>query len=115
MQGHVDQTAECMDIKDAEGSWYFTFRYAFEMCIRDRAMEIEYIRIKRFNLEREKVYATGTDAIHCCLIPVSYTHLTLSGGTDETCGRENVYEGHQCIRAYRSFSRHDSLPHRRFV
>ena len=28
-QGHVDQTAECMDIKDAEGSWYFTFRYAF--------------------------------------------------------------------------------------
>ena len=25
VQGHVDQTAECMDIKDAEGSWYFTF------------------------------------------------------------------------------------------
>ena len=35
-------------------------------------------------------------------------------GTDETCGRENVYEGHQCIRLG-SFSRHDSLPHRRFV
>ena len=30
VQGHVDQTAECMDIKDAEGSWYFTFRYAFD-------------------------------------------------------------------------------------
>ena len=29
------------------------------------------IRIKRFNLEREKVYATGTDAIHCCLIPLA--------------------------------------------
>ena len=40
-------------------------------------MEIEYIRIKRFNLDREKAYATGTDAIHCCLIPVSYTHLKL--------------------------------------
>ena len=44
-----------------------------------------------------------------------YGRLTLSGRTDETCRRENVYEGHQCIRAYRSFSRHDSLPHRRFV
>ena len=34
-------------------------------------MEIEYIRIKRFNLEREKAYATGADAIHCCLIPLA--------------------------------------------
>ncbi|WP_259318698.1 hypothetical protein, partial [Phocaeicola vulgatus] len=31
----------------------------------------QYIRIKRFNLEREKAYATGTDAIHCCLIPLA--------------------------------------------
>ena len=30
-----------------------------------------HIRIKRFNLEREKAYATGTDAIHCCLIPLA--------------------------------------------
>ena len=29
------------------------------------------IRIKRFNLEREKAYATGMDAIHCCLIPLA--------------------------------------------
>ena len=28
--GHVDQTATCIDIKDAEGSWYFTFQYAFD-------------------------------------------------------------------------------------
>ena len=41
------------------------------MEITAKAMEIEYIRIKRFNLEREKVYATGTDAIHCCLIPLA--------------------------------------------
>ena len=33
------------------------------MEITPKAMEIEYIRIKRFNLEREKAYATGTDAI----------------------------------------------------
>ncbi|MFW5805006.1 MAG: riboflavin synthase [Bacteroidales bacterium] len=27
VQGHVDQTAECVDIKEVEGSWYFTFKY----------------------------------------------------------------------------------------
>ena len=27
--------------------------------------------LTRFNLEREKAYATGTGAIHCCLIPLA--------------------------------------------
>lgn len=27
VQGHVDQTAECTAVEEAEGSWYFTFRY----------------------------------------------------------------------------------------
>ncbi len=27
VQGHVDQTAECIAKEDADGSWYFTFRY----------------------------------------------------------------------------------------
>ena len=27
VQGHVDETAECIDLKDADGSWYYTFRY----------------------------------------------------------------------------------------
>lgn len=27
VQGHVDQTAECTEIREADGSWYFTFRY----------------------------------------------------------------------------------------
>ena len=30
VQGHVDQTAECIAIDDAEGSWYFTFKYTFD-------------------------------------------------------------------------------------
>ena len=34
VQGHVDLTAECIDIKDADGSWYYTFKYPFnrELC-----------------------------------------------------------------------------------
>lgn len=27
VQGHVDQTAICTDIREAEGSWYYTFEY----------------------------------------------------------------------------------------
>jgi riboflavin synthase len=27
VQGHVDQTATCVEVKEADGSWYFTFQY----------------------------------------------------------------------------------------
>lgn len=30
VQGHVDQTAVCKDILEANGSWYFTFEYNFD-------------------------------------------------------------------------------------
>lgn len=30
VQGHVDQTAVCTEVKEADGSWYFTFQYDFD-------------------------------------------------------------------------------------
>ncbi|MDD3739651.1 MAG: riboflavin synthase [Bacteroidales bacterium] len=27
VQGHVDQTAVCTEVKESDGSWYFTFKY----------------------------------------------------------------------------------------
>jgi riboflavin synthase len=30
VQGHVDQTAVCANVEEADGSWYFTFEYAFD-------------------------------------------------------------------------------------
>jgi riboflavin synthase len=30
VQGHVDQTAVCTGVETAEGSWYYTFEYAFD-------------------------------------------------------------------------------------
>jgi riboflavin synthase len=30
VQGHVDQTAECVEVKEADGSWYFTFQYKID-------------------------------------------------------------------------------------
>lgn len=30
VQGHVDQTGICTSVKEADGSWYYTFEYAFD-------------------------------------------------------------------------------------
>jgi riboflavin synthase len=30
VQGHVDQTAICKNVEEADGSWYFTFEYDFD-------------------------------------------------------------------------------------
>lgn len=30
VQGHVDQTALCTSVEEAQGSWYFTFEYSFD-------------------------------------------------------------------------------------
>ena len=30
VQGHVDQTATCTCVEEADGSWYFTFEYQFD-------------------------------------------------------------------------------------
>jgi len=31
VQGHVDQTATCKKVEEADGSWYFTFEYDFDL------------------------------------------------------------------------------------
>ncbi len=30
VQGHVDQTATCLSVEDVDGSWTYTFKYAFD-------------------------------------------------------------------------------------
>jgi len=30
VQGHVDQTAICTEVKEADGSWYYNFEYVFD-------------------------------------------------------------------------------------
>lgn len=31
VQGHVDQTAVCTNVEEADGSWYYTFEYDFDI------------------------------------------------------------------------------------
>lgn len=30
VQGHVDQTARCVEVREADGSWYYKFEYAYD-------------------------------------------------------------------------------------
>ena len=45
------------------------------MEITPKAMEIEYIHIKRFNLEIEKAYPIGLTAIHIPSLPYYWKNL----------------------------------------
>lgn len=36
VQGHVDQTATCIKVEDAEGSWVYTFQYEFDKKMAQR-------------------------------------------------------------------------------
>lgn len=36
VQGHVDQTAICTEVKEADGSWYFTFEYPLDKVMAKR-------------------------------------------------------------------------------
>ncbi|GHT68441.1 riboflavin synthase subunit alpha [Bacteroidia bacterium] len=42
VQGHVDQTAVCTQVDEADGSWYYTFEYAFDKTLaRQGYMTVE--------------------------------------------------------------------------
>jgi len=74
VQGHVDQTAECIAIEDQEGSHQYTFRYAFD---RDMA------RRGYFCVDKGSVTVNGVsltvcnptdDTFQVCIIPYTYEH-----------------------------------------
>ena len=74
VQGHVDQTAECIDIKDAEGSWYFTFQYKFDKEMAKRG----YMTVDKGSVTVNGVSLTvcnPTDnSFQVAIIPYTYEH-----------------------------------------
>ncbi|MDD7080752.1 MAG: riboflavin synthase [Prevotella sp.] len=74
VQGHVDTTATCTDIKDANGSYEFTFAY-----------EVDNELIKRgyFTVDKGSVTVNGVSLTVCqpsrntfkvCIIPFTFEH-----------------------------------------
>lgn len=74
VQGHVDQTAVCTAIDDAQGSWYFTFKYDFDKEMAKRGY---------FTVDKGSVTVNGVsltvcnpmaDSFQVAIIPYTYEH-----------------------------------------
>lgn len=72
VQGHVDQTAECINKEDAEGSWIFTFKYKFDKEMAKRG----YITVDKGSVTVNGVSLTvcnpTNDTFQVCIIPYTF-------------------------------------------
>jgi len=74
VQGHVDQTAVCTEVKEADGSWYFTFEYALDKAMAKRG----YMTVDKGSVTVNGVSLTvcnPTDSsFQVAIIPYTYEH-----------------------------------------
>ena len=63
VQGHVDQTAVCTQVEDANGSWYYTFEYPFN----DEMAKQGYVTV-----EKGSVCVNGVSLTVCNSQPNSF-------------------------------------------
>lgn len=74
VQGHVDQTAVCTAIDDAQGSWYFTFKYDFDKEMAKRG----YFTVDKGSVTVNGVSLTvcnpTADSFQVAIIPYTYKH-----------------------------------------
>ncbi|MDL2264821.1 riboflavin synthase [Parabacteroides sp. OttesenSCG-928-G07] len=84
VQGHVDQTAICTNVREADGSWYFTFEYEF-----DKAMARQgYMTVEKgsacVNGVSLTVFNSTDNSFEVAIIPYTYEHTnfcTIQKGT----------------------------------
>ncbi|SHF81142.1 riboflavin synthase [Dysgonomonas macrotermitis] len=74
VQGHVDQTARCTAIDEADGSWYFTFEYEYDKEMAKKG----YITVDKGSVTVNGVSLTvcnPTDnTFQVAIIPFTYEH-----------------------------------------
>lgn len=74
VQGHVDQTAICTNVEDANGSKYFTFKYEFEKDMAKRG----YFTVDKGSVTVNGVSLTvcnpTNDSFHVAIIPYTFEH-----------------------------------------
>lgn len=69
VQGHVDQVAKCTDIKELEGSWFFTFEY--DEKLQNITIEKGSITINGVSLT---VVNSEKNSFGVAIIPFTYEH-----------------------------------------
>jgi riboflavin synthase len=72
VQGHVDQTARCIEVKEADGSWYFTFQYDID---KEKAAQ-GYMTVEKGSVTVNGVSLTVVnsrdDRFSVAIIPYTY-------------------------------------------
>lgn len=69
VQGHVDQTAECVAINEVNGSWYFTFKY--DSSLGNITVEKGSVAVNGVSLT---VVNSKIDEFSVAIIPYTYEH-----------------------------------------
>tara|TARA_B100000767_G_scaffold275714_1_gene314596 strand:- start:9202 stop:9795 length:594 start_codon:yes stop_codon:yes gene_type:complete len=69
VQGHVDQTGKCTQIKETDGSWYFKFKY--KTANKNMTIEKGSITINGVSLT---VIDSGVSNFSVAIIPYTYEH-----------------------------------------
>ena len=68
VQGHVDQTAVCTEVKESEGSWYFTFEYT--------PLQDDYVTVEKGSVSVNGVSLTVVNSqersFQVAIIPFTY-------------------------------------------
>ncbi|MEI6053057.1 MAG: riboflavin synthase, partial [Opitutaceae bacterium] len=74
VQGHVDQTATCIEVKEADGSWYFTFEYLFDKEMSKRG----YLTVDKGSVTVNGVSLTvcnpTENTFQVAIIPYTFEH-----------------------------------------
>ncbi|MEC3906204.1 riboflavin synthase [Tamlana sp. 2201CG12-4] len=73
VQGHVDQTAVCTDIKEENGSWVFTFNY--DASLNNITIEKGSITVNGTSLT---VVNSKKDSFNVAIIPYTYEHTNFN-------------------------------------
>lgn len=73
VQGHVDQTATCINIEQKNGSWIFTFEY--DSALNNVTIEKGSITINGVSLT---VVNSQKNSFSVAIIPYTYNHTTFS-------------------------------------
>lgn len=74
VQGHVDQTARCVEVSEADGSWYYTFQYD---CNHEMALK-GYVTVEKGSVTVNGVSLTvcnsQPDSFQVAIIPYTHEH-----------------------------------------
>jgi len=74
VQGHVDQTAVCTEVNEAEGSWYFTFEYPFDKEMAKRGyMTVDKGSVTVNGVSLTVCYPTD-NSFQVAIIPYTHEH-----------------------------------------